>query len=104
MRPAEGCELTVAPGEGLDTLAALVKRKPMRILRNLQAEKANWEQMSEKLEEFSAWEGGDRLWTLDTMRCLEFMETLREASKIADIEWPEGAKLTVGALPSASRI
>ena len=52
MRPAEGCELTVAPGEGLDTLAALVKRKPMRILRNLQAEKANWEQMSEKLEEF----------------------------------------------------
>lgn len=99
VRPAEGCELTVAPGEGLDTLAALVKRKPMRILRNLQAEKANWEQMSEKLEEFSAWEGGDRLWTLDTMRCLEFMETLREASKIADIEWPEGAKLTVRRAP-----
>ena len=94
VRPAEGCELTVAPGEGLDTLAALVKRKPMRILRDLKAEKANWEQMSEKLEEFSAWQGGDRLWTLDTMRCLEFMETLREASKIADIEWPEGAKLT----------
>lgn len=77
----------------------MVKRKPMRILRNLQAEKANWEQMSEKLEEFSAWEGGDRLWTLDTMRCLEFMETLREASKIADIEWPEGAKLTVRRAP-----
>lgn len=99
VRPAEGCELTVAPGEGMDTLAALVKRKPMRILRDLKAEKANWEQMSEKLEEFSAWEGGDRLWTLDTMRCLEFMETLREASKIADIEWPEGAKLTVRRAP-----
>lgn len=99
VRPAEGCELTVAPGEGLDTLAALVKRKPMRILRDLKAEKTNWELMTEKLEEFSAWQGGERVWTLDTMKCLEFMETLREASQIADIEWPEGVKLTVKRAP-----
>lgn len=99
VRPADGCELTVAPGEGLDTLAALVKRKPMRILRDLKAEKANWELMNERLEDFSAWQSGDRLWTLDTLKCLEFMETLRESSKIADIEWPEGAKLTVKRAP-----
>lgn len=41
VRPAEGCDLTVAPGDGLDTLAALIKRKPMRILRDLKAERAN---------------------------------------------------------------
>lgn len=99
VRPADGCELTVAPGEGLDTLAALVKRKPMRILRDLKAEKANWEVMNEKLEDFSAWQSSDRLWTLDTMKCLEFMESLRESSKIADIEWPEGARLTVKRAP-----
>ena len=99
VRPAEGCELTVAPGEGLDTLAALVKRKPMRILRDLKAEKANWELMNEKLEDFSAWQGGGRFWTLNTLKCLEFMEILREASKIADIEWPEGAKLTLRRAP-----
>lgn len=99
VRPADGCDLSLIPGEGLDTVAANVYRTPKSLVRNLKEEKENFTKISAALEDFLSWSDDDRSWTVETKECLEFMEILRQHQDICDIEWPEGAKLTVNRTP-----
>lgn len=95
IRPALGCELTLQPAKGLDTVAANVNKVTTRLQRNLKEEQDNLNTMLSRLEAFDAWKAEEDIWVLDTEKALEFMEVLRENQSISRIEWPEGVKLSV---------
>lgn len=99
IKPASGCDLTLQPGVGLDTVAANVNKVTTRLERNLKLEKEHWENLSGKLEAFDAWKDEEYSWVLDTEHALEFMEVLRQNPAISRIEWPEGVKLSVNHTP-----
>lgn len=83
-------------GEGAGSVIGVVGSKRVQAVRNLKAEKENFELISRLLKRVS----GDRtatdvLFFDDYYQCLELIDALREQTKVARTEWPEGVKFSI---------
>ena len=95
VRPASEANIFCEPGKGLDAIAANIKGQTLQIVRNLKAERDNYACLSQALATFEQNLENENNWCVDTLQCLEFLEVLREHTKEAIVEWPEGVKFSV---------
>lgn len=99
VRPVPGSTMAFQPGHGLQFVTVNVNKEPVSVKRDLKKEKLNWEEIDNKLLEFTDFQDDAESWVLNTEQVLEFMEILRENKKICDIAWPKEVKFKVDKPP-----
>lgn len=83
-------------GEGAGSVIGMLKGKRVQVTRNLKKEKENFNIISKLLQRISGDKTAtDVLFFDDYYQCLDLIEALREQTKIARTEWPEGVKFSV---------
>ena len=95
IRPLVGSELSCRPGEGLEFLAATADGRSVQVHRDLQAESANMQALSQALLPLDRCREEEFGWITDFEDCLAFLEILRVHSDAARIEWPEGEEVRI---------
>lgn len=83
-------------GEGAGSVIGMLKGKRVQVTRNLKKESENFGVISKLLQRVSGDKTAvDVLFFDDYYQCLDLIEALREQTKIARTEWPEGVKFSV---------
>lgn len=83
-------------GQGASGVIGAVNGKRVQIVRNLPKEKENFAIISRLLQKVSGDKSAnDVLYFDDYYQCLELIDALREQTKIARTEWPEGVKFFI---------
>lgn len=83
-------------GEGAGSVIGMLKGKRVQVTRNLKKEKENFDIISKLLQRISGDKTAtDVLFFDDYYQCLDLIEALREQTKTARTEWPEGVKFSV---------
>ncbi len=83
------------PGKGMEIVSTKINGERVQTERDLQAEQRNLEAVLQMMQPFSHEETDDNRWTIDTVQCLQLLEALRTAQKVAYVEWPQGVKMRV---------
>lgn len=83
-------------GEGAGSVIGMLKGKRVQVTRNLKKEKENFNIISKLLQRISGDKTAtDILFFDDYYQCLDLIEALREQTKTARTEWPEGVRFSV---------
>ncbi len=104
IRPLEGLDREERPGEGRPMLMAQMNGRPIRLRRDLAAERQNADTLLQACPTLATTESeGDGAWnyTLETpLECLDLLAEL-ESLEQARVEWPEGQTFRLRAVATS---
>lgn len=83
------------PAQGMEIVSAKINGERVQTERNLKAEKQNLEALRQLMKPFEHEETDENRWLIDTAQCLQLLETVRTATDICFVEWPQGVKMRV---------
>ena len=83
------------PAQGMEIVSTKINGERVQTERNLKAEKQNLETLRQLMKPFEHEETDENRWLIDTAQCLQLLETVRTASNICFVEWPQGVKMRV---------
>ena len=83
------------PAQGMEIVSTKINGERVQTERNLKAEKQNLEALRQLMKPFEHEETDENRWLIDTAQCLQLLDTVRTASDICFVEWPQGVKMRV---------
>lgn len=83
------------PAQGMEIVSTKIDGERVQTERNLKVEKQNLEALRRLMKPFEHDETDENRWLIDTVQCLELLETVRTASDICFVEWPQGVRMRV---------
>lgn len=95
VRPLAKERLVCRPGLGEEAVAFNVQGKALQVVRDREAEAANWRTMETALAGLDDVREDDTVWNAPLRETLELLDAVRAHPKEAVLEWPEGEKVVV---------